>query len=280
MAVNIRYITDPGCSWSWSVEPTVRRLMTEFGESLSWTFVMGGLARDYESGGEGVLTYPELVEEWLEVAAEGGMPIDPRLWVEGPIRTTYPACMAVIAAAEQAPDAGYAYLRALREGLLCFRRKLDTTEALVEEARRVKLDPARFRIDLESHATVEAFGAHLDETRAVPEEAREADQTKRVEGKERVSFPTMRFGDSHWVLGPQPYGVYADAARAAGAEPVGGDPPGVLEALERFGRMAPLEVESVCRLPGPRAHGELWSLVADWKAKAVPVLGGWLFEPA
>lgn len=244
----------------------VRRLMTEFGDSLSWTFVMGGMAREIE----GDAARREYVEEWLETAAETGMPNDPGLWLEGPIRSSYPACMAVIAAAEQAPDRGYGYLRTLREGLICLRRKLDTTEALVEEARRAGLDVKRFRIDLASNATVEAFGAHLEETRAVPTE----------EGRERIPFPTMRFGDDAWVVGPQPYEVYAQAARAAGAEPAGGDPPSVEEALRRFGRMAAPEVEAVCGRATPRAHAELWRLVGEWKAKPVRVLGAHLFEPA
>src|SRR5436305_3665105 len=154
MPVAVRYYTDPACSWSWSNEPTVRRLMTEFGDGLSWTYVMGGLARDYQSpsyedaeagigGTRGV--YPGLIAHWMDVADAGRMPIDPRLWVEGPIATTYPACMAVKAAQEQAEDGGYGYLRTLREGLLCFRRKLDTTEALVEEARRAGLSVERVR---------------------------------------------------------------------------------------------------------------------------------------
>ena len=62
--------------------------------------------------------------------------------------------------------------RGRREGLLCFRRKLDTTEALVEEARQAGLDVERFRIDLGSHAIVEAFGADLEVTRTIPPEAR------------------------------------------------------------------------------------------------------------
>lgn len=266
MAVNVRYITDPGCIWSWTIEPIVRRLMTEFGDTLSWTFVMGGLAREIPEP-------QEYVEEWLDVAAETGMPSDPGLWLEGPIATTYPACMAVIAASEQADDAGYRYLRAVREGLVCFRRKLDTTEALVEEARRAGLDVKRFRIDLGSHGTVEGFGAHLDEARGVPEEMQ-------APGKGRVSFPSMRFGEDGWVLGPQPYEPYADAARAAGAKPSGEEPPSVLEALRLFGRMVPQEVEAVCGLPAPRAHAELWGLVSEWKAKPVRVLGGHLFAAA
>jgi putative protein-disulfide isomerase len=274
--VQVRYITDPACSWSWSTEPTVRRLMMEFGEDLTWTYVMGGLARDYTQGHEdpkagiggqsGV--YPGLVAHWLDVADEGGMPFDPRIWFEGPIRSTYPACMAVKAAAEQAPDGGYTYLRALREGLTCFRRKLDTTEALVEEARRVRLNVERFRIDLGSHAIVEAFGADLEEARIVPEGER---------------FPTIVFaagdGSRHAVHGPAQYDAYRSAAEAAGAHP-NGERPGITEALRRFGRMATREVEEVCGLPGPRVRAELWRLASEWQVRPVRVLTGHLWELA
>jgi len=232
----------------------MRRLQVEFADDLRFTYVMGGLARDYARGSRDAE-----VADWLDRASESRMPIDPRLWTEGPIVSTYPACMAVKAAAEQAADGGGAYLRALREGLLCFRRKLDTTEALVEEARRVRLDVERFRIDLGSHAIVEAFGADLEEARD-------------------VTLPSMAF-DGHWVSGMRPYEEYRAAAEAAGAR-VTGNPLGVEEALRRFGRLALPEVEAVCDLPEPRAAAELWRLASEWKARPVPVLSGHLWESA
>jgi len=293
VAVQVRFITDPACSWSWAVEPVVRKLMVEFGERLAWTWVMGGLARRYDQGyadadagiGGQAGPFPGLIVHWLDVADEGRMPLDPRLWSEGPIGSTYPACMAVKAAAEQGPGAAYAYLRAVREGLMCFRRKLDTTEALVDEARRARLDVERFRRDLGSHAIVEAFGADLDEARTVPEEARAEGQVREIgQGRERVSFPTAIFvaedGTRHGVFGHKPYEDYRAAAQAAGARPNGGEPPGVLDALRRFGRMAGREVEAVCDLPEPRVAAELWRLASEWKARPVRVLTGHLWEPA
>ena len=281
MAVLVRYFTDPGCSASWRAEPLLRTLMVEFGDSLSWTYVMGGLARDYGAGGPGV--HRELLEEWLD-AAEGRMPVDPRLWLEAPIASTYPACMAVKAAAEQAKDGGYGYLRALREGLLCFRRKLDTTEALIEEARGAGLDAQRFRVDLGSHAIVEAFGADLERTRAVPDEARVAGEVRGSDGGERLAFPSLAFegadGEVRWAFGGDRYEDWRDAALAAGAEPAGGEPPDVLEALRRFPRMAGVELEAVCQLPEPRACAELWHLASEWKTRPVRVLTGYLWEPA
>jgi predicted DsbA family dithiol-disulfide isomerase len=272
----VHYFTDPACSASWAAEPLVRKLMVEFGSDLSIRPVMGGLARDYERGHE--MDYERLLVHWLNRTADSGMPIDARLWKESPIRTTYPACMAVKAAAEQGHEAELRYLRTVREGLLCLRRKLDTTEALVEEARGAGLDVPRFRIDLGSHAIVEAFGADLELTRAVPEVARERGGAKEGQGGERVVFPSGRFGDSDWVFGLRPYEEWCEAAIAAGARPTGEPPPSVMEALRRFGRMAVPEVAAVCDLPGPRAEAELWRLVSDWKVTATRVLTGHLFE--
>jgi putative protein-disulfide isomerase len=264
VAVRVRYFTDPACSWSWNSEPKVRRLMVEFADSLSWTYVMGGLARDLTQ--DNGRAYQRFLREWLDAADEGGMPLDPRLWTEGPIASTYPACMAVKAAVEQSGDGGCAYLRALREGILCFRRKLDTTEALVEEARRVRLDVERFRIALGSHAIVEAFGSDLELTRG-----------------EEIALPTMTFegedGVRHAVVGFRPYEDYRAAAEAAGAAALG-EPPPVLDAVKRFGRLATKEVEEICGLATPVAGAQLWQLAADWKLRPVRVLTGYLWESA
>jgi hypothetical protein len=258
--------------------------MVEFGDSLSWTYVMGGLARDFtaaKDGGE--KAYRWLLTHWLDVSEQAGMPVDARLWSEGPITSSYPACMAVKAAAEQASDGGYAYLRAVREGLFCFRRKLDNTEALVEEARGAGLDVPRFRVDLGSHAIVEAFGADLEAARDIPDDARERDGVSKKTGPERLTFPTMAFeaedGSVRHVYGFRPYEEYRDAALASGAEPTG-DELGALDAIKRFGRMATKEVETVCDLPTPRANAELWELAQDHRLKPIRVLTGWLWEAA
>ena len=233
--------------------------MVEFGDALDFTFVMGGMAREAE---------PE-VEEWLEIMSETGMPMDPLMWTEGPIRSTYPACMAVKAAQEQAKDGGYRYLRVLREGLCCFRRKLDTTEALVEEARRAGLDVERFRVDLGSHAIVEAFGADMEAARSIPNPERD----------DRVPFPTFQFGDGDPLFGDTPYGDYRAAAIAAGAEPRE-EWPSLEAALKRFGTMAVPEVVAVCDLPEPRALAELGRLTGELRVRPVRVLSGRLWEMA
>jgi len=233
--------------------------MVEFGGDLEITYVMGGLAREFGDP-------TPLVMSWLEDAASSGMPVDPRIWSADAPRSSYPACIAFRAAAEQGRDAAERYLRALREGIMCHRRKLDGPEALVEEARRAGLDVKRFRIDLESNAILEGFGADLEETRALGE----------------VRLPTLRFladdGGERRATGADGYEAWRAAAVAAGATPGSGSPPDVVAALLRFGRMATPELAAVCDLPGPRAGAEVWRLASEWRVTRVPVLFGELWE--
>jgi predicted DsbA family dithiol-disulfide isomerase len=267
--IQVFYYTDPACPWSWALEPSLRKLLCVFGQSLRFTYVMCGMAREFSN--------PQaLVGELLEAGARSGMPVDPRLWLEGPPGSSFPACIAVKAAAEQGDPA--AYLRRVREGVQCRRRKLDVAEALVEEARAVPgLDVERFRIDLSSHASLESFGADLERATAVAPEHYAA-------GSERVQLPSLEFraadGAIHGVYGYAAYEDLERAALAAGAEPSGALPPSIEAALRRFGSMATAEIAAVCALPGPRAPAELWRLASEWRLQAERVGSGELWSAA
>lgn len=292
MTVQLRLYTDPACIVSWAAEPQLRRLAWEFGSELEVRVVMGGLARSYgpsyrdEEGriGAGADCFADLIAHWLDVAAESRMPCDPRLWTEAGITSTYPACMAVVAAREQGAEAGSAYLRRAREALVTERKKLDHTEALVAEAGPAGIDPKRFRIDLESNAILEAFAADLDEVREIPASAREAGIVRRTEGRDRLSFPSAIFisseGARHPVWGLQRYERYRAAATAAGAKPASTAPPEPLEAIERFGRCATREIEELTGRPRPIVEAELWAHAREWRLRPVPALTGTLWEAA
>jgi predicted DsbA family dithiol-disulfide isomerase len=277
MPVEVRYYTDPACPWSWGSEPKLRRLIWEFGDQLRFRWVMGGLARGLEPG-----DHARLISEWLDVSAETGMPCDPCLWISNPITSTNPACQAVKAACEQGSDAGYRYLRRLREGLLCERKRLDHADALLGEAGPAGLDVARFEIDLRSHAITEAFGADLEEVRTPPAEARKAGQVNDVDGGERVAFPSTLFvaedGSRHGIYGWQPYDAYRAVASRAGADPGEATRPQPLEIVERFGRVATREVEELTGRPRPVVEADLWALAREWRLRPAPLLTGTLWE--
>jgi predicted DsbA family dithiol-disulfide isomerase len=267
--VHTYYYTDPVCPWSWALEPVLRKLAVEFGDSLSVTFVMCGMAREVGDAGH-------LVGEMLEASDQSGMPVDPRLWLADPPRSSHPACLAVKAVSEQGDPAPY--LRRLREGLQCRRRKLDTADALIQEARGLPgLDVDRLRLGLASHGALEAFAADLDRCGAVAPEHHSS-------GSNRVMLPSLEFrgadGVVHGVYGPSDYGKLRAAAVAAGAVASATGALSVEDALRRFGTMATPEVAMVCDLPGPRAPAELWRLALEWRVRAERLGTGHLWSLA
>lgn len=269
----------------------LRRLIWEFEGELDFTWVMGGLARTYgrdyrdEDGGigQGADCFADLISHWLKVAAESQMPTDPRIWTESPLSSTYPACQAVEAASEQGWEAGYRYMRAVREGLMFERRKLDHVDSLLALAGPAGLDRDRFEIDLLSNAITEAFGADLDEVRDPPEAARDAGALRRTEGHERLIFPTAvvigEDGGRHGAWGGiRDQDALRKAALAAGAKPVNSGTLEPLDAIARFGRCATRELIELSGRPLPVLQAELWGLARDWKLKPVPALTGTLWE--
>ena len=240
----------------------MRRLQGEFGEGVRFTYVMGGLAREFKRP-------LETMEHVMDAGAAAGMPVDPRLWLHDAPRSSYPACIAVEAAKEQGLEEPV--LRRLREGLMCERRKLDSADAIVEAVRTVPgLDVARFRIDLDSSAITERFAADLELVRtAAPEQHSE---------RGRVPFPSFEVKGAGGLYEDVPADALSELVRAAGAEPR--ERPSVLEALRRLGRMAVPEVAEACGLPLPRAAAELWGLALDYRARPERFFGGELWTAA
>ena len=198
-----------------------------------------------------------MIVPWLDASDRSGMPVDPRLWSEAPIASTYPACMAVKAAAEQGPEAAGRYLRALREGLMCFRRKLDTTEALVEEAR----GPG---------STCSASGLAWTRTRSWRRSAPTWRRRARSRGAGESLLPLTVRRDagagSEWLVGAAPYDRVArgGAGRRRAGSASASRAPIRWPRCAGFGRAATVEVGGLRPARATRAEAELWRLAADW----------------
>ena len=261
MTIELRVYTDPVCELSWAAEPRLRRLLLALGDQVAVRWVMTGLARTLEPP-----DHSRRLAAWLDVAGGSGMPLDPRLWLENPLSSSYPACQATIAAREQGPEAGGRYLRRLREALFCERKRIDHADALIAEAGPAGIDRERFASDLRSHAITEAFGGDLDEVRA---------------GDEPIPSPTLAFlgadGDRHEVRGAQPYEAMLAAAVAAGASPATSPVTDVSDLVAHFGRLATAEIVEISGRPRPVVEAELWALAREWRLKPIAVLTGTLW---
>ena len=208
------------------------------------------------------------------------MPVDARLWLAAPPRSSHPACLAVKAAAEQGDPRG-SYLRRLREGLLCRRRKLDTADALIEEARAVPgLDVERLRLGLASHGVLEAFAADLDRCGAVSPEHYSS-------GSDRVKLPSLEFvGRRSGRARASTARLITSALRRGGRGRRGGGVGRLGAALGGRG-FAALRIDGHARggrwcaiCPGPRAPAELWRLALEWRVRAERLGTGYLWSLA
>lgn len=256
MAIEVIYYTDPFCPWSWAFEPSFRRLLTEFDGNLRVTYVMAGMRSELADPTRAAV-------QALEASQASGMPVDARLWLSDPPRTSHPAALAVKAAAEQGDPARY--LRRLREAIMCRRRPLQVAGELIAEAREVSgLRLERFKLDLGSNAILEKLAEDLTRAQSVAAKHHSP-------GAARVTLPSLEFAASggavHGVYGYVDYPTVRDTARAAGAEPDEKAPPSVIDALHRFGPMSAAEVAAVCELPGPRAAAELWRMALEWQVR-------------
>jgi putative protein-disulfide isomerase len=280
VAVEVRVVTDPACAWSWGSEPKLRRLDWEFGDRLDWRWVMGGMVREVGPGQRA-----RYARVWPNVAVESGMPFDPRLWSEGGIDSSYPACQAVIAAAEQGKPAAELVLRRIREGLMFGRRRLDRVSELIALAAELEgdgLDPARFEIDLRSDAILERLADQLEEARRIPAQAIAENATGCTGPIERVTVPSLTFvaadGTRRGVYGWQPYELYAEAAVASGAGEPKALAPDALAVLDRFGSAATREVEEVTGRSRAETEAELWRLACDGSVEPTTAMTGNLWK--
>ena len=138
------YVADPMCSWCWGFTPTIAALQAD--DRCALRYVMGGLARDSdEPMPAAVRAYVQ--DAWREVAQRTGASFNWDFWSQcQPRRATYPACRAVLAAADLGPQM---FHRIQRAYYLEARNPSDTA-VLAELAADLGLNSARFAAALAS----------------------------------------------------------------------------------------------------------------------------------
>ena len=157
---------DPMCSWCWGYRPTAELLFANLPENISRENILGGLAPDSDEPMSAGLRQ-RIPGHWRTIREMLGAEFNFDFWTKfEPRRSTYPACRAVIAAANQDREAEMIlaiqeayYLRAMNPS------DTNTLELLGDE---LKLEPDRFRSDLHSHETRSQLQRQVAFTRSSP----------------------------------------------------------------------------------------------------------------
>jgi putative protein-disulfide isomerase len=162
--VEVMVFTDPYCSWCWATEPMILTMMERYRDQLHFTYVFGGLIRDFDDfydAQNDIRDAAATEPHWKMVSERTGQPINEKLWEDiAPIRhfSTWPANIAAKAAFMQSEDVGFRYLRRLRRAALTERRIISDAEVYEELARETEgLDFDRFKKDVDGGAAQNQF---------------------------------------------------------------------------------------------------------------------------
>jgi len=172
--LEITYCTDPLCCWSWGLEPQLRRLRYANAGRLAWRLRMGGMIPNWVEFSDPVNAVHRPMQMgplWLQAKYETGMPIDPKVWWSDPPDSSWPACIAVKAAALQSAMAGELYLRDIREAVMLQGRNIARLEVLGDVARESAarqpnlIDASRLIREMEGAEARSAFKEDVKEAR-------------------------------------------------------------------------------------------------------------------
>jgi len=194
-SVKVIYYTDPICSSCWGIEPQLRKLKLEYGNSIEIEYRMGGLLPDWSYNSGGISKPSDVAHHWDEVSVYYDMPIDGDLWLEDPLNSSYPPSIAFKAAQMQHNEKAILFLREIREMVFLQKKNIAKWEHIETAAKKVGLNVVQLKADFDGNA-------------------KELFQEDLKLGKELGvrGFPTMFFvdekGNKEFVYGSKPYSFY------------------------------------------------------------------------
>jgi len=199
--ITIIYYTDPICSSCWGIEPQLRKLKLEYGDYFEIDYRMGGLLPNWSYNSGGISKPSDVAHHWDEASIHYEMPINGNVWLEDPLDSSYPSCIAMKAAQLQDKDKAVAFMRIMREKLYLDKKNIAKWNNIAEAALLAGLDVIKLKADYDGPAR-KLFNDDLELARKLG-----------VRG-----FPTFFFSDSEGsqlkVYGSKPYDAYERALLA------------------------------------------------------------------
>ncbi len=159
------YFHDPMCSWCWGFRPAAQELFAHLPAEVSRRNVLGGLAPDSDESMP--RAQRQMVQgHWRRIEAMLGTRFNYDFWKDcEPRRSTYPACRAVIASANQGREEEM--ILAIQKAYYLEARNPSDIKTLKRLAKKLCLDASQFDVDLESKATDQALKEQIGYSRRV-----------------------------------------------------------------------------------------------------------------
>lgn len=150
------------CSWCWGFKPTMEALLEGLDERIGVKYLLGGLAVDSDEPMPLVMQHT-LQQTWRQIAAVvPGTRFNFDFWSDNqPIRSTWPACRAVIAARQQDSNLEKPMITAIQNAYYLQAMNPSNSDTLIALAGSIGCDQEQFAEDLHSEATRQLLTAEI-----------------------------------------------------------------------------------------------------------------------
>jgi len=148
------YAYDPMCSWCWGFSRTWNTVQNSLPNSINIQYILGGLAPD--SNKAMAIEMREYIQKnWQKIEQKiPGVKFNYDFWnICTPIRSTYPACRAVIAVKNQKPELENTIIRLIQQAYYLHAKNPSEDSTLISIAESLDLDIEKFIQDLNAIST-------------------------------------------------------------------------------------------------------------------------------
>lgn len=133
--LTLYYVTDPMCSHCWAFEPTLNKLLVQYGHLFNFQMVMGGLLEAWGDGpidpANGIYKPSDVTPHWQEVGNYSRMPIDGTIMEIDPVQSSFPASRLYKAIQHvDSPTAAIKFTRLVREAVFVFNKNISDKAVL------------------------------------------------------------------------------------------------------------------------------------------------------
>ena len=154
------------CSWCWGFEPCKRALFEKLPADITVKYLLGGLASDTNEVMSDAMQQM-LQQTWKNIEQRiPGITFNFDFWTSNnPMRSTYPACRAVIAARKQNRD--HEMICTIQQAYYQRAMNPSSNEVLINLADELDMNIDAFRKDLISTETQQQLEAEISQARAL-----------------------------------------------------------------------------------------------------------------
>ncbi|MES9941998.1 MAG: DsbA family protein [Candidatus Thiodiazotropha sp. 6PLUC1] len=154
------------CSWCWAFRPILSKLIISLPDSITYSYLLGGLAADSEEPME-MDMQERLRNTWLTIQQK--LPktdFNYNFWLNNvPRRSTYPACRAVITSRKMDPALEEQMILSIQQAYYMEARNPSDNSTLVEIAGEIGLDRSIFQNLLNSESINNSLLDEIEQSR-------------------------------------------------------------------------------------------------------------------